>query len=246
MQNPSKPGMTLPDREHFLLFLLIGQSNMAGRGSVDEEGQTPHPRVLSFSAQGEWVPATDPLHSDKPTAGTGPGLSFGKRVADALSECTIGLVPCAVGGTPLSRWQKGADLYEQAVARCRAAMKDGRLAAILWHQGESDAQRPEDAETYADRLAQMIVDLRSDLGSPDVPFLAGEIGYFLDHHPNQRFPKWREVNAALAEVAKRLPKVVCVSAMGLGHTGDGVHLDTPSQRELGRRYAAEYLRLIEG
>ena len=39
----------LPDREHFHLFLLAGQSNMAGRGIVEEQDRVVHPRVLTLS-----------------------------------------------------------------------------------------------------------------------------------------------------------------------------------------------------
>jgi hypothetical protein len=52
----------LPARENFQVFLLIGQSNMAGRGTVTPADQVPHPRVLMFNGAGEWVPAVDPMH----------------------------------------------------------------------------------------------------------------------------------------------------------------------------------------
>ncbi|WP_425511339.1 sialate O-acetylesterase [Pelagicoccus albus] len=32
----------------------------------------------------------------------------------AHPDTTIGVVPCAVGGSPLRRWVKGGDLYEEA------------------------------------------------------------------------------------------------------------------------------------
>ena len=61
-----------------------------------------------------------------------------------------------MGGTPLSRWSKGGDLYQNAVARAKVAMKDGTLQGVLWHQGESDSGSLETADTYARRLATMI------------------------------------------------------------------------------------------
>src|SRR5687767_2478925 len=57
----------LPAKEDFFIFLLAGQSNMAGRGKpVEEQDRTAHPRVLVFSQDGQWQPATNPLHWDKP------------------------------------------------------------------------------------------------------------------------------------------------------------------------------------
>ena len=64
----------LPAKENFHIYLLIGQSNMAGRGKVDPATNQPHPRVLKLDQTGNWVQATDPLHFDKPKiAGVGPG-----------------------------------------------------------------------------------------------------------------------------------------------------------------------------
>ena len=89
------------------LYLLIGQSNMAGRGRVVAEDKTPHPRVFVLDKADEWAPAVDPLHFDKPFAGVGPGLAFGKAMAEADPEARIGLVPCAAGGSPISVWRAG-------------------------------------------------------------------------------------------------------------------------------------------
>ncbi|MEQ1853042.1 MAG: sialate O-acetylesterase, partial [Chthoniobacteraceae bacterium] len=63
----------LPPKERFHLFLLVGQSNMAGRGVVTEEDRKPHPRVLMLNKADAWVPAIDPLHFDKSAAGVGIG-----------------------------------------------------------------------------------------------------------------------------------------------------------------------------
>ena len=122
----------LPVKEKLPLYLLMGQSNMAGRGKLAAEDQTPHPRVLVFTLQNKWEPAVEPITHDKPTLlGVGPGLAFGKAIAEKEPGVTIGLVPCAFGGTQLKRWQQGGDLYSNAVHRARLAMRDGTLAGIL-------------------------------------------------------------------------------------------------------------------
>ena len=163
----------LPAKEKFHLYLLIGQSNMAGRGALDGAEEISDLRLLKFSERARWAPGTDPLHFDKPTiVGVGLGTSFARVMADADPEITVGLIPCAVGGTPLERWQKGGDLYTQAVNRTKLAMKDGVLKGILWHQGEGDAGSEEKAKSYGERLAGMVKDLRTDLGVGEVPFVA--------------------------------------------------------------------------
>ena len=233
----------LPARKKFDLYLLLGQSNMAGRGEIEPEDKTPNPRVLVLTTNGVWEVAVEPITRDNPRImGVGPGLAFGKAMAERFPKVTIGLVPCAVGGTPLSRWQKGGDLYSNAVYRAKLAMKAGTLKGILWHQGESDSI-PGLAETYGDRLAQMIHDIRADLGSPELPFVVGQLGEFIyDRKPNN-LPEARLVNDTLLKIPDRVPHTACVRSRGLTCKRDQVHFDTASQRELGRRYAAEMIRL---
>lgn len=242
---PAQP-VKLPPKRKFHLYLLMGQSNMAGRGKIEPEDKTPNPRVLTFTTAGQWEVAVEPITHDKPTVlGVGPGLAFGKAMAGNNPGVTIGLVPCAFGGTPLSRWEKGGDLYANAVVRTKLAMKNGTLKGILWHQGESDS-KPGLAETYGDRLAQMIQDIRADLTSRDLPFVVGQLGEFLYTRRTNNLVEARRVNDALAKLPGRAPHTGCARSNGLTHKGDQVHFDTASQRELGRRYATEMLRLQAG
>jgi len=94
----------LPPRDRFHLFLLAGQSNMAGRGEVGDEDRAVHPRVFSLSQSGEWIPAVDPVHFDKEIAGVGLGRSFGIALAGQDETITVGLIPAAVGGSAISSW----------------------------------------------------------------------------------------------------------------------------------------------
>jgi hypothetical protein len=223
------------------IFLLIGQSNMAGRGPLDAVPPLRHERVQMFRA-GAWVKAEEPLHCDKPAvAGVGLGMSFAIDVAKRNPAIVVGLVPCAVGGSKLERWMPGADLYTNAVATTKQAIAQGKLAGILWHQGENDAILPEDAATYAARLTVMIDALRKELGAPDVPFLAGELGAFLKDHPGCK-QGFGEVNAQLRSLRGKVPGFRWVGASGLTDRGDHTHFDSPSLRELGRRYARAYLQ----
>jgi hypothetical protein len=174
-------------------------------------------------------------------------MSFGRTLADADPTVTIGLIPCAVGGTPLSRWEKGADLYEAALARARLAMKDGNLRGILWHQGEADSGQEATAQSYAARLARMIGDLRTDLGAGEVPFVAGELGDFLAPVTKEGTPSfWPVVNAQLATLPTLVSRAAVVDSAGLQPKSDAVHFDTPSLREFGLRYARAMQHLQEG
>ena len=234
----------LPVKEKLHLYLLMGQSNMAGRGQIGAEDKTPHPRVLLFTLQDNWEPAVEPVTHDKPgMLGVGPGLAFGKAMAASDPGVTIGLVPCAVGGTPLKRWERSGDLYSNAVQRARLAMREGTLKGILWHQGESDSGAATNANSYSDRLSRMIQDIRADLGAPDLPFVVGQIGEFLYDRGPGHAAYTRVVNAALAALPEKVPATACAPSKGLKDKGDVLHFDAASQRELGRRYAAAMLRL---
>jgi len=181
----SQPNAELPAKEKFHLFLLAGQSNMAGRGKVTQEDRTPHPRVLMLNQENRWVPAVDPLHFDKPNiVGVGLGKTFGIEIAEANPNITVGLIPCAVGGSPISTWEPGAFYkvtkshpYDDALRRAREALKAGTLKGILWHQGESDS-KPDRAPVYEDKLHALIARFRKELNAPGVPFIVGQMGRF--------------------------------------------------------------------
>ena len=223
----------------FHLYLRIGQSNMAGRGKVEPEDKEIHPRVFALGKAGSWVPAADPIHFDKPVAAVGPGLTFGKVMADHDPSIRVGLIPCAAGGSPVSVWnnrghweQTNSRPYVDAMGRAGIAMKHGVLKGILWHQGESDSNE-NDAELYEDRLVMLINTLRAELGVPDAPFIAATLGDFVvEDHPEARI-----VNEALGRIPQRVKYTACVDSGGLEHNGDNVHFSSESARELGRRYA---------
>ncbi|MEP6999662.1 MAG: sialate O-acetylesterase, partial [bacterium] len=228
------------------LFILAGQSNMAGRGVVEAQDRVVNPRVLMLNRSLAWVPAIDPVHFDKPIAGVGPGRSFALALADADSSARIGLVPVALGGSPISSWRPGAEdgatgrmPYDDAIARANAAMQRGELKAILWHQGESDSVEPL-SNMYESRLRALIERFRKDLGKPDLPFLIGQLGRF-DRAPWS--PAKSRVDSAHRKLAAEMRNVVYVSSEGLTDKGDTTHFDAPSARELGRRYAAAYLAM---
>jgi hypothetical protein len=237
----------LPAKENFHLFLLVGQSNMAGRGEVTPDDQRPDPRVLMLDKEGRWVPAVDPMHFDKPAVvGVGLGRTFGLEIAKATPGVTIGLIPCAVGGSPVETWEPGAfdaatktHPWDDAMARARLALPAGTLKGILWHQGESDST-PERAGLYGQRLHALIDRFRSELAAAAVPFIAGQMGIFPES-------PWSGEKTIVDRVHQDLPAQVkgtaFVSAAGLTHKGDKVHFDAASYRELGKRYAAAFLAM---
>ena len=107
------------------LYLLIGQSNMAGRGKLTAENRVDTDRIFKLDAKGQWQVADEPIHFDKKVAGAGLAASFARTMADWDKNVKIGLIPCAVGGTGIDRWVEGGDLWSNAVARTKIALKSG-------------------------------------------------------------------------------------------------------------------------
>lgn len=236
----------LPEREGLHLFLLVGQSNMAGRGEMAEEDAVANPRVLMLTKQNQWKPAVDPIHFDKKVAGVGLGRTFGLLVAESSPEITIGLIPCAIGGSPISAWQPGgyhrqtnSHPYDDAIKRAKIAMESGTLKGILWHQGESDSKE-QLAEVYEQKLHELIARFRAEFKSPEVPFIAGQMGQFSERPWSE---EKRKVDLAHRTLPKKVGKTAFVRSDELGHKGDKVHFDSAAYRELGRRYAEAYWTL---
>jgi len=231
--------------EPFHLFLLAGQSNMAGRGGLDEAGKTADERVWKWSREDRWEPATEPIHRDKAGAGAGLAKSFAKALTQADPALSVGLIPAACGGSPIAVWQPGAFFqqtkshpYDDAVARTRAALAGGgTLKAILWHQGESDCS-PRNAAVYEEKLRELITRFRTEFGNPELPFIIGQLGEF----PGKEWSEsHRTVDAAHRHLAATMPNVYFVSSEGLSDKGDKLHFSTEALRTLGQRYAERYL-----
>jgi hypothetical protein len=237
----------LPQEPALHLFLLVGQSNMAGRGDVEPADEQPLPGVLTLDAAGNWVAAADPLHWDKPSAGVGLGRTFALEYLQAHPGVTVGLIPAACGGSPIATWQPGKYFedtkghpYDDALARTRRALTRGKLQGILWHQGESD-RTPELSAVYEEALTALIDRFRRELDAPNVPFLIGQLGQFpgageWDEHATR-------VDRAHRDVAARVPFTAFVSSDGLTSKPDNLHFDARSLRELGKRYAAALAEL---
>src|SRR5690606_3742739 len=222
------------------LYLLVGQSNMAGRGKVEAIDTVRHAQVYVFNADDEWSLAKEPLHYDKANRGVGPGFAFGKVMAENRNNVYIGLIPAAVSGTKISYWTPGGTrgLYEEAIRKAKVAMKQGTLKGIIWQQGESDSNA-KDAPLYKDRLVTLMQSFRKDLGLPHLPIVIGGLGDFL------RSPEHKQVNQSIQEAVELIGNAAYSAPSKLGHIGDILHFNSEAQRENGAHMAKAMLPLIQ-
>ncbi|MEB2776802.1 sialate O-acetylesterase [Algoriphagus sp. D3-2-R+10] len=228
--------------DNFHLYLLMGQSNMAGRGKVEALDTLTHPRVYMLDKNMNWVLAKDPMHFDKSVAGTGLGLTFGKVMTNEDPNIKIGLIPTAVGGSSINQWfadslfqQTNTYPYDDMIRRTKKAMESGTLKGILWHQGESDSNTENDLREYTQKFEAMQDSLKADLGLVSIPIVMGELGYFF--YPKVPFAK--EMNGVISQIAGTDDCIELVTAEGLTHKGDSIHFDSDSYHALGIRYATK-------
>ncbi|KAK9073400.1 hypothetical protein SSX86_007724 [Deinandra increscens subsp. villosa] len=228
------------------IFLLAGQSNMSGRGGVVNgtwdnyipPESSPNLAILRLSADLNWQLATEPLHRDIDTTkacGIGPGMVFASSLLRKDSSIgVVGLVPCAVGGTNISEWAPGGELYKGLIRRAEAALEGGgKIRGLLWYQGESDTVSREDAESYKNRVQNFFLRVRADLLLPVLPI----IQVALASGEGEYVEMVRE-----AQLGMDLVNLRTVDAKGLSLESDGLHLTTPSQVSLGRMLADTFLQ----
>jgi hypothetical protein len=221
-------------------FLMIGQSNMAGRGRLGEVPAIENKRLFMLR-NGRWWPLGEPVNYDRPFAGISLAASFADEYAKKFDR-EAGLIPCADGGSSLDEWAEGGQLYTHAVYQVRLAQKVSEVKGILWHQGEADSNDIKQAETYKDRFIKMITALRRDCNLEKVPLVMGELGSFLTDYPELSGGYFKIVNKALAEIAQTCPHTGLASSEGLVSNGDNLHFNAASLREFGRRYFNCYLQ----
>lgn len=229
-------------------FLMIGQSNMAGRGEFADVKPIENP-LCHMLRMGRWQPMREPVNPDRGIF-EGPfhsGVSLAASFADEAARtrnAPVGLIPCADGGTRIDQWMPGEILFDHAVAMTRLAMRTAVLRGILWHQGESDCADDASVAAYHAKFTVMMTALRRELDAENVPVILGELSTDIG-------PSWGcgdrpgRMNAVFREIAKDIPHCALASARGLTLKPDGIHFDAPSCRELGRRYFAAYCSLAE-
>ena len=229
-------------------FILMGQSNMAGRGDFGEVPEIVNPNCFMMR-NGRWVNMSEPINPDRAVfgvdfhSGVGLSASFADEYAKYFKE-DIGLVPCADGGTSLSQWMPGEILYDNAVNNAKLALRTSEISGILWHQGENDSIEESDAKTYGDRFLKMISSFKTDIGIDRLPVIVGGLGSFAKKRLNGKLKYLDIVNQTLCEMPQKLDLCEYASAEGLNHRGDFVHFNSASYRILGKRYFEMYLKLL--
>jgi hypothetical protein len=222
-------GVDVP-KEKFVVYILIGHSNMAGMDLAHSD-PVASPRGWNYKISTKaWAPAAEPVNNK--AAGLsgngcgGPGMPFLKQMAAAYPDYYFGVVTNASysatckgintgnNGSNLdaddNRYWDSTYLYTQIVTAAKAIQKDATLGGILCMLGSIEATRTNGTvcRAFSDDLASLAKFFRRDLNLPNLPFImseyeAGATGSFATTLP---------LPAIIAEQVKLLPSKLTYSA----------------------------------
>ena len=242
------------------VFVVTGQSNSANHG---EELQQPQSGLVTTFDGTRWRLALDP----QPGA-SGGGGSFLPPFGDALSRrlgVPIGVVSCGIGATSVrewlpkgsrfpnpptltsrvrrldsGEWESDGAAFEGLVARM-TPLGPGGFRAVLWHQGESDANQADASRTlaggrYREYLSTVIQESRRRIGW-EPPWFVAQVSY---HVPgDEASADIRAAQASLWQegIALEGPDSDALKGPLRDSGGKGVHFSGPGLREHGKRWA---------
>jgi len=240
-------GVEDESNETVWVFLMAGQSNMAGRGAIEAEDLVTNERIITVNSENEWTTAKEPIHFyELGSSGLDCGMSFARELLKYVPDSvTIAMVPCAVGGSSVFQWlndgtHRDVKLLTNFKQKVALSKKKGVIKGILWHQGERNANE-DDLPEYQEALLALFSKFRTSVGNDTLPIILGEIGRFAE--PEEKAEYFDEINKIIRSVASENENLHSVSSEGLEDRGDNLHFNSEGQRTLGKRYAEKYLDL---
>lgn len=164
------------------------------------------------------------MHFDSRQAGAGPGPCAAEVLASALPGKTIGLIPCAVGGTTITNWRDklaGAGVEFVAGRHVNAVLFDAYAAAQATNRGTIFAQTIEKWRQVFNRVPIVY----AELGIADI----------------KKYRYWATAKAQQVVASVPQPSAMIVAD---GSLLDGAHLDGHSVAEVGHRFGDALLPLL--
>src|SRR6188508_3316248 len=232
-------------KENVWVFIMAGQSNMAGRGIVEPEDTVSDKRIFSITKDGQVIIAKEPLHFYEPErTGLDCGLSFAKTLITKIPDSvSLLIIPTAIGGSSIRQWLgdsvfRNVKLFSNFLSKVEIAKQNGIIKGILWHQGESDANE-KDIPLHKQRLHVLFSKFRSAIGNNELPVLLGELGSFSENPVN-----FNLINKAIHEYASEDKNSTVISTKDLKDKGDNLHFNSNGQRTMGKRFAKAYLNMF--
>jgi hypothetical protein len=232
---------TPPKKDKVWVFIMAGQSNMAGRGFVEPMDTLSNERILSINSDGELVYAKEPFHWYEPNlTGLDCGMSFAQTLLkDLPQDVSILMLPVAIGGSSMSQWlgdstYRGVPLFTNFKEKVSLGDFYGEIKGIIWHQGESDANERNIAK-YPEHIKILFNSFRYVIENEQLPILMGELGSYSKTNEN-----WQRINNAFHDFTDTEPHTYLINTQDLKHKGDYIHFNSEGQREIGKRFAKAF------
>ena len=203
------------DAKPVRLFILSGQSNMAGL--KPEEVFTP--TVTKAFPADEVMVIKDAV----------PGKPILRWLKPDTTAASTG------------KQASGGDLYDQLMSKVQPAIegKTIKTVVLVWMQGESDGQNNL-GNVYSEKLHALIKQFRDTLKRSDMGVVLGRIS---DHFLGQ--PSWDAVRKAQETASNTDPLVTWVDTDDLNGEGNGMHYTKDGYRILGERFAAKAIEMAK-
>lgn len=201
------------------LFLLSGQSNMAG-----------------LDPKASFIPTIEAAFPDdkcvfvKSAQGGQPIRRWYKKWKSA-------------DGDTLN--SKG-DLYDKLIAAINPQLGDQKFDTLtfVWMQGERDAKEKH-GSVYAKSLEGLIGQLKTDMKHEDMKFVIGRLSDF-GNDPARKYADWMVVREAQVKVAEASPNGAWIDTDDLNGKNNGLHYPKEGYAEMGKRFAEAAIKLIKG
>ena len=249
------------------VFVIAGQSNSANFG---EEKQRTKTGLVAARDDTRWQLANDP----QPGA-QGGGGSFVPPFGDAIAEhfkVPVGILACGVGGTsvrewlpkgatfpnpptvpvyvqqlPGGKWESKGNIFPGFCARMTQLGPHG-FRAVLWHQGESDAnqQAPHTlpGNLYRQYLEKLIRDSRRQIGW-DTPWFVAQATYHVPGDEASADIRAAQKSLWDAGVALQGPDTDVLKGKLREQNGRGVHFSGKGLREHAARWVEKVSPWLE-
>ncbi|MDB5051048.1 MAG: hypothetical protein JWO30_4119 [Fibrobacteres bacterium] len=252
-------GTNVP-KEKFVVYILIGHSNMAG---VDLSHSDPVsiPNGWNYPvASKQWVLAKEPVNNK--SAGlsgngcAGPGMPFIKAMAAAYPDYYFGVVTNAslsatCRGLNTGNNSSGLDpsdnrywdstyLYDQIITSAKAVQKDAMIGGILCMLGTVDATRTNSTvcKAFSDDIASLAKFFRRDLNLPNLPFIMGEYEAGASGSFATTLPLPAIIRDQIVLVPSKLPFSATVNSVGIQMLDDHHYTGNVGQQEFAKRVVA--------
>ncbi len=218
------------------VWLIAGQSNAEGYGR-DPVEDPPEIGVHQFTADG-WSLGVH-LHNHS------PWLAFARKLKRELGY-PIGLIPTAVGGSAVSRWDPGQEgpLFEDM--KRRVQQSGGRIKGCVWYQGESDTGIA-DYPLYKVRFKRFVKGLRRLAGQSDLPLITVQLNRVLGVRDDES--GWEAIRESQRQLAHEGDNLFVISIFEAGLC-DGIHISSignllVAERAVGSALGGVYGRDID-